>query len=159
MTKTWELISMPQGRNVGSDLFISTSWDSLRSRLPDPASSPVRLVNAGSQGPQILPRRWRIGRGADLQNRLPIHIGPLRPSAFPETSGIALPLLSNRRVSDRYGRYKRPPVLWAGICPFRPELSHFPLQGRVTFGGCSDRWPLRPNGHHQSTSGPRDGSA
>src|SRR6267143_422091 len=108
MTKTWELISMPQGRNVGSDLFISTSWDSLRSRLPDPASSPVRLVNAGSQGPQILPRRWRIGRGADLQNRLPIHIGPLRPSAFPETSGIALPLLSNRRVSDRYGRYKRP---------------------------------------------------
>src|SRR5467141_5456360 len=107
MTKTWELISMPQGRNVGSDLFISTSWDSLRSRLPDPASSPVRLVNAGSQGPQILPRRWRIGRGADLQNMLPIHIGPLRPSAFPETSGIALPLLSNRRVSDRYGRYKR----------------------------------------------------
>ena len=54
---------------------------------------------------------------------------------------------------------ERPPVLWAGICPFRPELSHCPLQGRVTFGGCSDRWPLRPNGHHQSTSGPRDGSA
>ena len=54
---------------------------------------------------------------------------------------------------------ERPPVLWAGICPFRPELSHCPLQGRVTFGGCSDRWPLRPNGHHQSTSGRRDGSA
>src|SRR5437879_9237836 len=78
---------MPQGRNVVSDLFIWTSWDSLRSRLPDPACSPVRLVNAGSQGPQILPRRWRIGRGADLQNRLPTRIGPLRPSAFPETSG------------------------------------------------------------------------
>src|ERR1700704_1325942 len=97
---------MPQGRNVVSDLFIWTSWDSLRSRLPDPASSPVRLVNAGSQGPQILPRRWRIGRGADLQNRLPIHIGPLRPSAFPEASGLPTTLVYTRRISYWYGRYK-----------------------------------------------------
>src|SRR5258708_20540179 len=114
MTKTLQLISMPHGRNVVSNLFIATSWDNVRSRLPDPACSPVRLVHAGSQGPPILPRRCRIGRGADLQNRLPIRIGPHRPSAFPETSGKELPPLNNRRVSYKYGRYKRTAVFLAG---------------------------------------------
>src|SRR5712664_3079008 len=121
MTKTLQLISMPHGRNVVSNLFIATSWDNVRSRLPDPAGSPVRLVNAGSQGPQILPRRWRIGQGADLQNRLPIRIGPHRPSAFPETSGKELPPLNNRKVSHKYGRYKRPPAFWAGSRPLISE--------------------------------------
>src|SRR6266481_5299235 len=121
MTKTLQLISMPHGRNVVSNLFIATSCDNVRSPLPEPAGSPVRLVNAGSQGPQILPRRWRIGRGADLQNRLPTRIGPLRPSAFPETSGLPTTLLYNRRIPLRYGRYKRPPALGAGSCAFGPE--------------------------------------
>src|SRR5258708_39257930 len=126
MTKTLQLISMPHGRNVVSNLFIATSWDNVRSRLPDPVGSPVRLVHAGSQGPPILPRRWRIGRGADLQNRLPIRIGPRRPSAFPETSGIAIPLLCNRRISYRYGRYKRPPVFLGGqpFAPSNTKVSH-----------------------------------
>src|SRR5260370_25317002 len=54
---------MPQGSKATRELFMGTSFDRLRFRLPDPEPSPVGLANAGF--PPRRGRRFFLGFGEE----------------------------------------------------------------------------------------------
>src|SRR6266568_6626242 len=121
---------MPQGTKFNSDLFMTTSWDRLQFRLPDPEGSPAELVNAGSKGPQILPRRWRRGRGADLHNRLV-------PIARPASAALGLPgtrLASRKRLIPPLGEDTSGALRFDPAAAGLTVLPSTPLTPRLSLG-------------------------
>src|SRR5258708_30572627 len=79
---------MPQGSKATRELFMGTSFDRLRFRLPDPEPSPVGLANAGF--PPRRGRRFFLGLGEEGGGPIyptgsQLDVGPQRGAASPKT--------------------------------------------------------------------------
>src|SRR5260370_4564001 len=78
---------MPQGSKATRELFMGTSFDRLRFRLPDPEPSPVGLANAGF--PPGRGRRFFLGLGEEGGGPIylpgsQLDVGPQRRAASPK---------------------------------------------------------------------------